>query len=134
MQTRPFLTLDDAKAVANAAHIAATGNGWTVVIAIVDAGANLLYLERMDGTQIGSVEVAIGKGKTAVSFKRPTKILEDAVNGGRTNMLGLPGVTPIEGGLPLIYQGEIVGAIGVSGVQSFEDGIVAKAGADVLAA
>ena len=134
MQTKPYLTLDDAKAVANAAHIAAAGNGWTVVIAILDAGANLLYLERMDGTQIGSVEVAIGKGKTAVSFKRPTKILEDAVNGGRTNMLGLPGVTPIEGGLPLIYQGEIVGAIGVSGVQSFEDGIVAKAGADVLAA
>ena len=132
MQTKPYLTLDDAKAVANAAHIAATGNGWTVVIAILDAGANLLYLERMDGTQIGSVQVAIGKGKTAVSFKRPTKILEDAVNGGRTNMLGLPGVTPIEGGLPLIYQGEIVGAIGVSGVQSFEDGIVAKAGADVL--
>lgn len=134
MQTKPYLTLDDAKAVAHAAHIAAAGNGWTVVIAILDAGANLLYLERMDGTQIGSVRVAIGKGKTAVSFKRPTKILEDAVNGGRTNMLGLPGVTPIEGGLPLIYQGEIVGAIGVSGVQSFEDGIVAKAGADVLAA
>ena len=134
MQTKPYLTLGDAKAIANAAHTAATSNGWTVVIAILDAGANLLYLERMDGTQIGSIQVAIEKAKTAVSFKRPTKILEDAVNGGRTHMLRLPGATPIEGGLPLVYQGEIVGAIGVSGVQSFEDGIVAKAGADVLTA
>ncbi len=82
---------------------------------------------------MASVIIAQEKGRTAAQFKRPTKALEDAVTGGRTVIMGLPGVTPIEGGVPLIYRGELVGAIGVSGVQSHEDGVVAQAGADYLA-
>jgi len=134
MLTKHQLELADAKMVAAAASGAARENGWNVVIAILDDGGNLLYLERMDGTQLASVTVAVEKGRTAIMFKRPSKAIEDMVAGGRSVMMTLPGATPIEGGLPLTYKGEIVGAIGVSGVQSFQDGIVAKAGADRLAA
>lgn len=133
MRNKPALTLADAKRVAAAAEAEAAKNGWNVVIAILDDGANLLYLQRMDGTQIGSILVAQEKGRTAVSFKRPSKAFEDVVVGGRQVMLAMPGATPIEGGLPLVYEGEIVGAIGISGVQSSQDGIIAKAGADALA-
>jgi len=134
MLTKHQLELADAKMVAAAASGAARENDWNVVIAILDDGGNLLYLERMDGTQLASVTVAVEKGRTAIMFKRPSKAIEDMVAGGRSVMMTLPGATPIEGGLPLTYKGEIVGAIGVSGVQSFQDGIVAKAGADRLAA
>ncbi|NYZ12556.1 heme-binding protein [Azospirillum sp. RWY-5-1] len=133
MRNKPALTLADAKRVAAAAEAEAVKNGWNVVIAILDDGANLLYLQRMDGTQIGSIVVAQEKGRTAVSFKRPSKTFEDMVAGGRQVMLSMPGATPIEGGLPLVYEGEVVGAIGISGVQSSQDGIIAKAGADALA-
>ena len=133
MRNKPALTLADAKRVAAAAEAEAVKNGWNVVIAIHDDGGNLLYLQRMDGTQVGSVVVAQEKARTAVLFKRPSKAIEDAVAGGRTVMLAMPGATPIEGGLPLVYEGEVVGAIGISGVQSFQDGIIAKAGADALA-
>lgn len=133
MRNKPALTLADAKRVAAAAEAEAVKNGWNVVIAIHDDGGNLLYLQRMDGTQIGSILVAQEKGRTAVSFKRPSKAFEDMVAGGRQVLLSMPGATPIEGGLPLVYEGEIVGAIGISGVQSSQDGIIAKAGADALA-
>lgn len=133
MRNKPALTLEDAKRVAAAAEAEAVKNGWNVVIAIHDDGGNLLYLQRMDGTQVGSVVVAQEKGRTAVLFKRPSKAIEDVVAGGRTVMLAMPGATPIEGGLPLVYEGEVVGAIGVSGVQSFQDGIIAKAGVEALA-
>jgi uncharacterized protein GlcG (DUF336 family) len=132
MITKSCLTLADAKSIAQAAEAAALSNGWNVVIAILDDGANLLYLQRMDGAQIGSVQVAMEKGRTACLFKRPSKALEDAVAGGRTVMLALPSATPIEGGLPLMWKGELVGAIGVSGVQSSQDGVIAQAGADSL--
>lgn len=133
LRTKHSLTLADAKRIAAAAEAEAVHQGWNVVIAIHDDGGNLVYLQRMDDTQIGSITVAQEKARTAILFRRPSKALEDAVAGGRAVVMTMPGATPIEGGLPLVFQGEIVGAIGVSGVQSFQDGIVAKAGADVLA-
>ncbi len=134
MIAQSYLSLTDAKTVAAAAHAKAVENGWTVVIAIVDGAGLLHYLERMDGTQLASVEVAQAKARTAALFKRPSKALEDAVLSGRPVMMSLPGATTVEGGVPILYRGEMVGAIGVSGVQSFQDGIVAQAGADSLAA
>jgi uncharacterized protein GlcG (DUF336 family) len=133
MLTRRSLSLADAKQIAAAASAKAAAEGWTVVIAIHDSGGHLLYLERADGTQLGSVVVAQEKSRTALMFKRPTKILEDTVLSGRVHMMSLPGITSVEGGLPLIADGEIVGSIGVSGVQSSQDGQVAAAGAAVLA-
>jgi uncharacterized protein GlcG (DUF336 family) len=133
MLTKTYLGLAEAKGVAAAAAAVAAQNGWSVVIAVLDEGGHLHYLERMDGTQMASVQVAQDKGRTAALFKRPSKALEDAVAGGRQVMMTLPGATPIEGGVPLYYRGELVGAIGVSGVQSFQDGVVAQAGADYLA-
>jgi glc operon protein GlcG len=131
LATKKALTLDAAKQIAVAAEAEAKKNGWTVVIAIVDDGGQLVYLERLDGTQLGSIDVAQGKAKTALRFKRPSKAFEDVLAGGRTAILGLD-VIPIEGGIPLVVDGQIIGAIGVSGVTSQQDGIVAKAGADAL--
>jgi len=127
------VSLELAKKIAARAESEAAKNKWTMVIAVLDDGGNLLYLERMDGTQLGSIEVAQEKAKTALKFKRPTKAFEDVVAGGRTAILSLPGVVAIEGGLPLMADGVIVGAIGVSGMKSTEDGVVAQAGAAVLA-
>jgi len=126
------LNLEIAKQIAAAAEKEAASAKLTMVIAILDDGGNLIYLERMDETQIGSIEVAQQKAHSAVSFKRPTKVFEDAVAGGRTAILKLPGAIPVEGGLPLIADGKIVGAIGCSGGTSQQDGVVAKAGADAL--
>jgi glc operon protein GlcG len=132
MLTRKTLSLADAKNIAAAASAKAVGEGWTVVIAIHDSGGNLIYLERADGTQLGSVMVAQEKSRTALLFKRPTKALEDAVLAGRVHMMSLPGITSVEGGLPLLIDGEIVGSIGVSGVQSSQDGQIAAAGVAAL--
>ncbi len=123
-----MLTLDQAKRIAMAAHAEAVSNGWKVVIAILDDGGHLMYLERMDGTQKASSRIAEEKGRTAILFKRPTKLLEDAVNGGRASVLSLPGAVAVDGGLPLIKDGIFLGAIGVSGVQSHQDGVIAAAG------
>ena len=132
LATKKVLTLDAAKQIAAAAHEEARKNHWTMAICIVDDGAHLLYLERMDGTQIASVIVAQDKAATAVRFKRPTKALEDAVAGGRLVVMKLAGATPIEGGLPIVVEGEVIGGIGVSGATSPEDGQVAAAGLAVL--
>jgi len=132
LPTKPVLTLEAAKKLAAAAEEEAVKNKWNIVIAIVDDGGNLLYLQRLDGTQTGSIEVALQKAKTAVHFKRPSKALEDAVTGGRTVVLAL-GAMPIEGGLPLMVDDKLIGAIGVSGATAQQDGQVAKAGADALA-
>ena len=132
MLTKPILTLEDAKRIAEAAEIEAQSNGWGVVIAIVDDGGNLLYLQRKHDTQFGSVETAMMKAKAAVAFKRPTKTSEDAVLNGRLIHLALPGVIPAEGGIPLLREGQVVGGIGVSGVRSAQDGQVATVGASVL--
>ena len=133
MLTKKTISLADAKLIAAAASAKAVAENWTVVIAILDNGGHLVYLERADGTQLGSVFVAQEKAKTALLFKRPTKVMEDGVLGGKIHMLSLPGATAVEGGLPLVKDGEIVGSIGVSGVLSSQDGQVAAAGLDAAA-
>jgi uncharacterized protein GlcG (DUF336 family) len=133
LATKRALTLEIAKQMSAAAEAEAVRNNWNVVIAIVDDGGRLMHLVRRDGTQYGSIEVAQDKARTAIAFRRPTKALEDAVAGGRNAILGLGGATPIEGGLPIIVAGEMVGAIGVSGVQSNQDAQVAQAGISALA-
>jgi glc operon protein GlcG len=129
---KKVLTLAAGKLIAAAAHKSAALNGWDIVIAIVDDGGNLMYLERMDDAQLASVKVAIQKARSALLFKRPTKAMEDAVAAGRTVVMMLANAIPIEGGLPLMANGKIIGAIGISGVTSAQDGVVAKAGADEL--
>jgi len=128
MYLKNALTLPDAKAIAAAAEAEAVKNEWRVTIAVFDEGGHLLFLQRLDGASLGSVAVAQEKARTALLFKRPTKAIEEAIAGGRVVMLTLPGATPIEGGLPLLNKGEIIGAIGVSGVQSSQDGQIASAG------
>ena len=129
---KKVLTLDGAKKIAAAAEVEARKNNWNVVIAVVDDGGHLLYLQRIDGTQTGSIDVAIQKARTAQAFKRPTKVFEDAIAGGRNALIALHGALPLEGGLPIMVGGQLVGAIGVSGVKSTEDGQIAKAGVDSL--
>jgi glc operon protein GlcG len=126
------LTLAVAKRIAAAAEESANKNNWNMFIAVVDDGGNLMYLERMDDSQLASLDVSIAKARCALLFKRPTKAMEDAVSGGRTVVMTLPNAVPVEGGLPLMAYGKIVGAIGISGATSPQDGIVAKAGADEL--
>ena len=126
------LTLEIAKHLANAAETAAAANRWTMVIAIVDDGGNLLYLERMDDAPLGSVEIAQLKARTAVRFKRPSKAFEDALAGGRMAILGFPDVIPVEGGIPLLVEGRVVGAIGVSGGTAPQDTSVATAGVEAF--
>ena len=128
------INLDTAKKVAASAMTEARRNNWTMAVAILDTGGHLVYFEKMDGTQTGSVRVAIGKGRSAVLFKRPTKAFQDmvAAGGEGLRMLGLESAVPCEGGLPLLLVGKIIGAIGVSGGTSQQDGVVAKAGADSL--
>ena len=133
LTTKKALTLEAAKKIAAVAESEAMKNMWTMVIVIVDDGGNVMYLERMDNTQIGSIEVAIKKSKSAISFKRPTKAFEDAVAGGRTVILKLPGALPVEGGIPIMADGKLIGAIGVSGVQSNQDAQIAQAAIDALA-
>jgi glc operon protein GlcG len=132
LMDRKALTLDGAKKLAAAAEAEATKNNWRVVIAIVDDGGHLVYLQRIDETQTGSIDVAIAKARGAAAYKRPTKVFEDLVAGGRNALLTLPHSMPLEGGLPLVIDGKLVGAIGVSGVTAQQDGQIAKAGADVL--
>jgi len=129
MANKPILTLDDAKRIAAAAEAEALRNKWKVVVAVVDDGGHLLYLQRSHDTQFGSVETAIAKAHAAVAFQRPTKASEDAVLSGRLIHLALPGVIPAEGGVPLLRDGQVVGGLGISGVSSSQDGQIAAAGA-----
>lgn len=123
------LNLDTARKVSAAAEAEARKNSWNVVIAVVDTGGALVMLQRIDGTQYGSVAVATQKAQSAVAYRRPTKVFEDAVKvGGNPQLAFLPGAMPVEGGLPILMDGKIVGAIGVSGVTSAQDGMIAKAG------
>lgn len=128
------ISLERAKAVMAAAEAEASANGWPAVIAIVDSGGHLVMLHSFDHAQHGSVAIAQEKARCAVNFKRPTKAFEDAVAQGGLNLriLATPGMVPLEGGLPLIAGGRIVGAIGVSGMRSNQDGQVADAGAKAL--
>ena len=128
-QQKPYLTLEDAERITAAAEVKAKAESWNVVIAILDDGGHLISLKRMDGVQIGSIEVAQAKAKSAVFFKRPTKVFEDAMKGeGGSRIATLPNAVGVEGGLPIFKDGIIIGSIGVSGVTSAQDGIIAEAG------
>lgn len=128
------ITLDAAKKVAAPAVAEAVKNKLTMVIAVVDTAGDLVYLERMDDTQVGSVNVALGKARSAARFKRPTKAFQDALAAGGEGLriLALEGAVPVDGGVPLVMGGKIVGAIGVSGGTSAQDGQVAAAGVAAL--
>lgn len=132
LPTKPVLTLDTAKKVAAAAEAAAVKNHFTMVIVVVDDGGNIVLLERMDGTQLGSIEVAKAKAATALKFKRPTKAYQDVVANGNHAVLSVPGIIAIEGGAPLLVNGEPVGALGVSGMKPNEDGVVMQVGVDAF--
>ena len=130
LTAKKVLTLASATKIATAAEDFASRKSWSVVVAIVDDGGNLLCLHRMDGAPIGSVEVAQNKARTSVIFKAPTKVFETALAGGLTSLLKLE-ILPFEGGVPINVDGTIVGAVGVSGCNaSREDGEVARAGAE----
>jgi len=129
---RKVITLDGAKAILAAAEAEALKNKWTVAIAVVDESGNLIAFHKVDDTQVGSIDIAIGKARTAARMKRPTKALEDAIAGGRTVMLAVDGLTPLEGGVPVMLGGRVIGAVGVSGVTSQQDAQVAQAGVAAL--
>jgi len=126
------VTLEAAKKIALPALAEARKNSWNMAVAIVDASGDLIYFEKMDNTQLGSVEIAMAKARAAVRFKRPTKVFQDqlAAGGEGLRTLGLIGVIPVEGGFPLIVDGKIAGGIGVSGGTSAQDAQCAKAAAD----
>lgn len=127
------MTLEQAKKAVAAAEAEAAKNNWAMVIAIVDSTGHLLVLHRMDSGSYGSIRVAIGKAKTALDFRQPTKNLNDRLNAGTaTHLLTLGGATLIEGGIPIVIGGKIVGAIGVSGAAAASDAQVAKAGVDAV--
>jgi len=128
------ITLEQAKKVLAAAEAEAMKNKWNVVITVLDPGGHLVAMHRLDGTQLGSIEAARQKAYSAVLYRRPTKVFQDLVAQGGANLrlLTLAGASPLEGGIPIIVDGKIVGAIGVSGVTSEQDAQVAKAGADAL--
>src|SRR5918993_5309184 len=128
------ITADRGKTIAAAALAEARKNQWAMAVAIVDIAGDLVYFERMDDTQVGSVDVAIAKARSAARFKRPTKAFQDALAAGGEGLriLALNGAIPVDGGLPLVVGGKIVGAIGASGGTSAQDGQVAAAGAAML--
>jgi len=126
---KPVLTLNAAKTIAAAAEAEATKRGSTVVIVVVDDGGHIIVLERLDDTQVASVEVGIGKARTAAIFRRPSKVFEDQIREGRVAALALPGATPLQGGIPITAGGKVIGAIGVTGNTPQEDEDIAKAGA-----
>jgi uncharacterized protein GlcG (DUF336 family) len=128
------ITLAQAKQVADAALAPARRHGFTVVVAIADPGGHLVYLEKMDETQVGSVAIAESKARSAAIFKRPTKMFQERLARGGDGLLvlGLAGVVPVEGGVPLLLDGKLVGALGVSGGSSAEDEVCAEAGAAAL--
>ena len=127
----PTITADQAKSVAAAAVAEARKNQWTMAVAVVDPAGDLVYFEKMDNTQVGSIDVAIAKARSSARFKRPTKAFQDALAAGGEGwrLLSLEGAVAVEGGLPLIVGGKIIGAIGASGGSSQQDGVTATAGA-----
>ncbi|HSE89120.1 MAG TPA: heme-binding protein [Candidatus Binatia bacterium] len=131
---KKVLTLEAAEKVAAAAEAEAKKRNATVVIVVVDDGGYPLVLKRLNDTQVASVDVGIGKARTAAIFRRPSKVFEDQVRDGRVAALALPGSTPLQGGVPLVFDGKVVGAIGVSGNTPQEDEDIALAGAKVFAA
>jgi glc operon protein GlcG len=134
MSYGPNISIETAKKIAVPAIAEARKNNWNMAIAIVDTAGDLVYFEKMDDTQVGSVQVAQSKARSAARFKRPTKAFQDALAAGGEGLriLAIDGAIPVEGGIPLISGGKIVGAIGASGGTSQQDGVVAQAGASTL--
>ena len=129
------ITLDQAKRAMAAAELEAAKNTWQVAITILDSGGNLVMFHKFDNAQLSAVTVSEGKARTALTFKRPSKALDDAIaaGGAGLRLLALKDITPLEGGLPIVVDGKIIGAIGVSGALSSQDSQVAKAGAEAAA-
>ena len=134
MQTKKVLTADDVKRIAAAAEAEAKKNSWAVTIAIVDDGGHLLWLQRLDGAAPISSHIGPEKARAAALGRRETKIYEDMINQGRAAFLSAPLQGMLEGGVPIIVDGQVIGAVGVSGVKSNEDVVIAKAGIAALGA
>lgn len=134
MKTKRYLTAGDCKTILAAAEATATNNNWPVCISIVDDGGHLLAFQRLDNCAAASVAISQAKARSAALRRRPTKSDEDMVNNGRTSALSMPGITFLEGGVPIIVDGETVGAVGVSGVKSSDDAQIAQAGIEALLA
>lgn len=132
MKTKPALTLEDARTISTSAEAEATRNGWAVCIAVVDDGGHLLCLTRLDGAAPISAQIAPAKARTAALGRRESKVYEDMINGGRTSFLSAPLEGMLEGGVPIVVEGQHVGAVGVSGVKSNEDAQIARAGIAAL--
>jgi glc operon protein GlcG len=130
----PPIGIEAARKVMTAAEAEADKNNWSVVIAIIDSGGHVVMIHRHDNVQLSSIELSQGKAKTALMFKRPSKVLDDAISSGGAGLrfLALKDIVPLEGGLPIVVDGKIVGAIGVSGVLSAQDAQIARAGIDGL--
>lgn len=126
------ISLDAARTMLTAAEAEADRNRWPVAIAVVDAAGELIAFHKLDGTQAASIDIAIGKARTAARLRRPTKALEDAIGSGRMALAAVEGITPLEGGIPITVDGQVIGAIGVSGVTSQQDAQVAEAGIRAL--
>ena len=130
----PPIGIEAARKIMTGAEAEATKNNWSVVIAIIDSGGHIVMIHRHDNVQLSSIEISQGKAKTALMFKRPSKVLDDAISSGGTGLrfLALKDIVPLEGGIPIVVDGKIVGAIGVSGVLSAQDSQIARAGIDAL--
>ncbi len=131
LTTKKALNLAVAKEIAAAAEAHARANNWNVIITILDDGGNMLYMQRMDGAQIGSIDVSYRKAESAIKFKRPTKAFADGIS-ANPGLAMLPGAIANEGGLPITVDGTVIGSIGISGVTSQQDGMIAQAGVDAL--
>jgi glc operon protein GlcG len=135
LPTRPTITLEAARLALSASEAEAHRNGWRVVIAIVDDGGHTLTMARLDGAQLSSIDTAAAKARAAVAWKRPTRLLEESVNGGRTAFLSITqGMAVLQGGVPIEIDGVVVGAVGVSGVKASDDEVIALAGVNALKA
>src|SRR5688572_16612404 len=132
MKSRPMLTLEDCRKISAAAEAEARKNNWNVCIAILDDGGHLLHLVRMDGATPANARIAVEKGRTAAESRRSTGMWEERIKQGHMSMLRMPGITPVQGGLPIVVDGVCIGGVGVSGVQSHEDEQIAAAGIRAL--
>jgi uncharacterized protein GlcG (DUF336 family) len=132
MKTRPVLTLEDCLKIYAAAEAEARKNNWIVAIAILDDGGHLLHFARMDGATPANAGIAVEKGRTAAISRRSTGKWQEIIKGGRTEMIKMPGILPVQGGMPIVADGTCIGAVGVSGVQSHQDEQIAQAGIDAL--
>lgn len=132
LATKKALTLDAARELAAAAEKFALGKNWKVAIAVVDEAGNLVYFQRMDGSPLSAVEISQRKARTAAVYGRPSKMFNERIAKGENGVVALPGILPFEGGLPIVVDGQMVGAVGVSGVVSHEDAQIGQAGIDTL--